>query len=132
MGIANDIAAGIEVEVEADRDQVRSLARAAAAAAGGWSFKGGVVGFQKVSELRAAERGVTFVVSAPNGNPLLQFRVEDTQGPSGGRLVCVGMGDHLQTQTVNTYGIPMDRKRIAGFGAYDKFLRVFAASLEQL
>jgi hypothetical protein len=114
MGIAKDVVAGIDVEVDADRDKVRSLARAAAAAAGGWSFKGGVVGFQKVSELRAAERGVTFVVSAPNGNPLLQFRVEDTPGPSGGCLVRVGMGDHLQTRTINAYGIPIDRSGLLG------------------
>jgi hypothetical protein len=79
------------------------------AGTGGRRGKGGMR-----SELRAAERGVTFVVSAPNGNQLLQFRVEDTPGPSGGCLVRVGMGDHLQTRTINAYGIPMDRKRIAG------------------
>jgi hypothetical protein len=132
MGIAKDVEAGIEVEVPANRDKIRSLARDAATQAGGWSFKGGVVGYLKVSELRAAERGLTFGVTAPNGRSLMQFRVEDQPGPSGGSVVRVGIGDHVQTQTSNAYGIPVDRKRVAGFGAYDKFLRSFAASLERL
>jgi hypothetical protein len=76
MGIAKDVAAGIDVEVPADRGKVRSLARAAAAAASGWSFKGGVIGLLKVSELREAERGLTFTVSAPNGRALMPaFRI---------------------------------------------------------
>jgi hypothetical protein len=132
MGIAKDVAAGIHVEVPADRGKVRSLARSAAAAASGWSFKGGVIGLLKVSELREAERGLTFAVSAPNGRALMQFRVEDEPGPTGGSLVRVGIGDHLQTRAVGTFGTPVDRKRIAGFPAYDKFLRTFAASLETL
>jgi hypothetical protein len=117
MGISKDLQTGVAAEVLAGRAEVRGAARAAAKLAGGFSFKGGVVGYFKLSEVREAERGITFAVSAPNGRQLLQFRV---------------LGDHLETQARGAFGVPVDRRRVAGFGSYVKFVDAFAVELEKL
>src|SRR5450755_1817164 len=121
MGISKDLETGIATEVPAGRASVRQAARAAAKTAGGWSFKGGVIAYCKVSEVREAQRGLTFAVSALNGQQMLQFRVLDEQITPERSTVRVGIGEHLKTQTRATFGIPTDRQRIAGFGSYVKF-----------
>jgi hypothetical protein len=132
MGIRRDLQTGVAAEVLAGRAEVREAARAAAKLAGGFSFKGGVFGYFKLSEVREAERGITFAVSAPNGRQLLQFRVLDEQVEPGRTAVRVGIGDHLETQAGGAFGVPVDRRRVAGFGAYAKFVDAFAVELEKL
>lgn len=130
MGITNDLETGIDTRVPLTREPIREAARAAAQAAGGWSFKGGVIAYSKVSEVREAERGLTFAVSALSGQKLLVFRVLDEQVAQGQSVVRVGIGEHIQTQQIGAFGIPTDRRRIAGLGTYVKFIRSFAAELE--
>jgi hypothetical protein len=120
MGISKDLQTGVAAEVLAGRAEVREAARAAAKLAGGFSFKGGVAGYFKLSEVREAERGITFAVSALNGRQLLQFRVLDEQVEPGRTAVRVGIGDHLETQARGAFGVPVDRRRVAGFGSYVK------------
>ncbi|HYY10875.1 MAG TPA: hypothetical protein VE781_08035 [Kineosporiaceae bacterium] len=132
MGIARDVTTGVQVTVQLDRQAVRDLARAAARRASGFSAKGGVLGWFTVREVHEAERGVTFVVAAPNGNPLLKFLVEDEPIDTGGRRVRVALGQHVQAQTFTTFGIPTDRRRVQGFPAYAKFVQAFADGLEAM
>jgi hypothetical protein len=131
MGISKDLETGIDTRVHLERASIRKAARAAARSAGGWSFKGGVIAYSKVSEVREAERGLTFAVSAPNGRQLLAFRVLDEQVAPRQSVVRVGIGEHLQSQEVGAFGIPADRRRIAGFGSYVKFVQAFANELER-
>lgn len=126
MGITEDRVAGLELQVHLGREQVRSCAKRAASKSSGWSMRGGVVGRFGVRELRSAERGVTFVVSAPNGRSLLEFRVEDEPSPSGETAVRVRLVNHSEVQSSGPLGIPVDRRRIAGYPAYVKFLQNFA------
>jgi hypothetical protein len=51
MGISKDLQTGVAAEVFAGRAEVREAARAAAKLAGGFSFKGGVIGYSKLSEV---------------------------------------------------------------------------------
>jgi hypothetical protein len=131
MSISKDLETGIDTRVPLGRERIREAARTAAQVAGGWSFKGGVIGYSKVSEVREAERGLTFAVSAPGGQRLLVFRVLDEQTAPAQSVVRVGIGDHLQVQQRGALGIPTDRRRVAGFGSYAKFVRAFANELEK-
>jgi hypothetical protein len=128
MGISKDLATGIETRIPVGQAEIR----AAAAAASGFFFKGGQMGYARISEVREAERAVVFAISALNGQQLIQFRVFDTQTEPGVSRVRVGIGDHLQVQARSAFGIPADRKRVAGFGSYLKFMDAFAAELEKL
>ena len=132
MGIGRDLASGIDTEVPVGRAAVREAARIAAKAGGGWSFKGGVISYCKVSEIREAERGLTFAISALNGQQAMQFRVLDKQMTPARSIVRVTIGEHLETQARTTLGVPVDRRRIAGYGNYVKFLRAFSQQLENL
>ena len=131
MGISKDLETGVDTRVPLGRERVRQAARMAAQAAGGWSFKGGVIAYSKISEIREAERGLTFAVSALGGRRLLQFRVFDEQITPERSVVRVGIGEHLQIQQRGSFGIPTDRRRVAGFGSYVKFVRAFGAELER-
>lgn len=131
MGISKDLQTGIDTQVPLGRKRVRQAARTAAQAAGGWSFKGGVIAYSKISEIREAERGLTFAVSALGGQRLLHFRVLDEQVTPEQSVVRVGIGEHLQIGQRGAFGIPTDRRRIAGFGSYVKFVHAFGAELER-
>jgi hypothetical protein len=39
---------------------------------------------------------------------------------------------HLEAQARGAFGVPADRRRVAGFGAYVKFVDAFAVELEKL
>lgn len=131
MSISKDLEAGIDTRVPLGRKPIREAARTAAQGAGGWSFKGGVIAYSKVSEMREAERGLTFAVSAPSGQKLLVFRVLDEQVAQGQSVVRVGIGEHLQIEQRGAFGIPTDRRRVAGLGSYVKFIHAFATELQR-
>ena len=130
MGIGKDLESGMDTEVPVGRAAVREAARAAAKAAGGWSFKGGAVAYCKVSEIREAERGLTFAISALNGRQAMQFRVLDKQITPARSIVSVSIGEHLEMQARTTLGVPVDRRRLAGYGNYVRFLHAFSQQLE--
>jgi hypothetical protein len=132
VGIGKDLQSGMDTEVPVGRAAVREAARAAAKAAGGWSFKGGVVAYCKVSEIREAERGLTFAISALNGRQAMQFRVLDKQITPARSIVSVSIGEHLEMQARTTLGVPVDRRRLAGYGNYVRFLEAFSQQLENL
>lgn len=132
VGIGKDLQSGIDAEVAVGRAAVREAARAAAKAAGGWSFKGGVIAYCKVSEIREAERGLTFAISALNGRQTMQFRVLDKQITPARSIVSVSIGEHLETQARTTLGVPVDRRRLAGYGNYMEFFHAFSQYLENL
>ena len=131
MSISKDLETGIDTRVPLGRERIRQAARTAAQVAGGWSFKGGVIAYSKVSEVREADRGLTFAVSALGGQKLLVFRVLDEQVALGQSVVRVGIGEHLQIEQHGAFGIPTDRRRVAGLGSYVKFIRAFSTELER-
>ena len=90
MGISKDLRAWHRDRDTSWADRDRDGCQGCSGSGRGFFFKGGQMGYCKIAEVREAERGLVFAVSALNGRQLLQFRVLDTQTGPGQSTVRVG------------------------------------------
>ncbi|HEY0359543.1 MAG TPA: hypothetical protein VGD11_13250 [Mycobacteriales bacterium] len=129
MGLTEDRRTGVATTVPLAPARVLELAAEAARQSAGLSFRGGIVGYYRVVKVGTAAGGDTFEVLAPGGRCLLVYRVEATEAPDGRTEARVTLVDGQVSQAVTTFGIPLDRKRLDGFGAYQKFVETFTELL---